>query len=289
MVTRLRILSKIAEMAARTSNGDAGGRALLDELPDSMGVTEQSLDDHVRLLDQQDFVRASFTFGGLAAVFIKPRGKDLAAQFERDRRDPVARLLQLQDDYLRWLYIKIEIEDIVPSADGFLDTEAGYLGVEYSAREVERATARLRAAELLLVDELDLTTAGRKVVEHKRSVRDLERGSTVNNVTTHVTRSTNVSVGSAHVTQTSTVGPQWVEEVTSLLEVLGQSLSALPESIAAAVQPLLDEAREATDKNEPSRAKKALGRVADFLNDTTAGALGGHLATQIPQILAILG
>lgn len=289
MITRLRILGKVAEMTARTSGGSAGGRALLEELPESLRVSAKALDDHVRLLEQQGLVKGIFTMGGLAAVSIMPRGKDVAAQFERDRRDPVARLLQLEDDFLRWVYVCVEIEDVEPDVERYLSTGAAYLGVDYTPREVSRAISRLRAAELLLPENLKLTPDGQKIVEHRQSVRDLERGATVNKVTTHVTGSTNVSVGSSYVMQTATMDPSWASEVTRLLEIISQSLPALPADIGEVVVPLVEEAVEGAAGAELSRVKRALGRIADLLNDTAAGALGGHLATQIPQVLALLG
>ncbi|QNA93166.1 MULTISPECIES: hypothetical protein [unclassified Microbacterium] len=288
MVTRLSILSIAAEMAARTSNGDVGGRALLDALPGSLGVTAGALDDHVKLMEQQDLVKGIFTMGGLAAVFVRPRGKDLAAQFERDRRDPVDRLLALEDDYLRWLYTRVEIEGVVPVARDFLDAKFGYLGIAYTEGEVEKATSRLHAKDLLEPGSLDMTETGRKTVEHKRSVRDLDRVATVSHVTTHITDSTNVSVGSSNVTQTATIQASWADEVTRLLEIVGQSMAALPDKVGDAIAPLVEDAREGVAAEEKSRVKRALSSIAGFLNDTAAGALGGHLATQIPQVMALL-
>ncbi|MFC7925180.1 hypothetical protein [Microbacterium laevaniformans] len=287
MITRLQVLSVVAEMAARSSSGDVGGRALLEGLPDSLGVTAGALEDHVRLLEHQGFVKGVFTMGGLASVFIQPLGKDAAAQFERQRRDPVRRIIAARDDVLRWAYISAELNGITPVAGDFLDTRAGYLGVPYTEAEVEGAARHLRTAELIHAGSWELTDAGRQVVEGEESVRDIERGAVYH--TTHITGSTNVSVASSHVTQTAVTHPHWSDEVLRLLEVVEQSIVALPEGIAGSVRPLLEEARDSAEREEPSLAKRALNRITDILSDSAAGALGGHLATQIPQVLAMMG
>lgn len=289
MVTRLTILATAVEMANRKSAPDVGGSALLEALPASLGVTAGDLEDHVRLMEQRGLAKGVFSFAGLNAVMVKPAGKDLAAQFERDRRDPVARHLQLQDDYLRWLYVCIEIDEVEPTADAFLNASAGYLGLAYTGRELAKATSSLRSAELLASDSLSLTVEGRKAVEHGRSVRDLDRRPLVSHVTTTVTGSTNVTVGSSHVTQTATVPTSWSEDVERLLALLSESLVALPSEVGEAIVPLVQDARDAAREQSPSRAKRALDKIAEFLGATASGALGGHLASQIPAVVALLG
>ena len=287
MILRLQILSTIAAMAAESSNGDAGGRALLDRLPDQLGVTAGALEDHVRLLEGQGYVKGVFTMGGLAAVFIRPLGKDVAAQFERQRRDPVRRLVAVRDDVLRWAYISAELNGVPPGTGDYLDTRAGYLGIPYTEAEVEGAARRLRTAELISAGSWELTDAGRQLVEDEKSVRDIDRGGVHH--TTHISGSTNVSVASSHVTQTAHVQSQWADEVTRLLAVVEQAVVALPDEVAVLVTSLVEETRGGVERSDPSWAKRALNRIAGVLSDSAAGALGGHLATQIPQVLAMMG
>ena len=111
----------------------------------------------------------------------------------------------------------------------------------------------------------------------------------MNNVTAIVTGGTNVSVGSAHVTQSVTAHTEWEVEVGRLLDVLAEAAPALPEGAKQALTPLIDEARDGTVAADTSRVRRALDGIGEFLSDTAAGALGAHLATQIPQVLAMLG
>ncbi|WP_218682011.1 hypothetical protein [Microbacterium sp. BF1] len=98
-----------------------------------------------------------------------------------------------------------------------------------------------------------------------------------------------MTVGSSHVTQTATVDSRWHDEAESLLQLLSESLVALPEEARDAVAPLVEDARGGVAEQNPSRVKRALGKVGEFLGSTASGALGGHLATQIPTVLALLG
>ncbi|MFJ4036901.1 hypothetical protein ACIPVB_02355 [Microbacterium sp. NPDC090007] len=289
LVTRLRILSKIVELTEQQSTDSVSGAVLLRSVPEDLGITQHTLEDHVHLLDQRGLVKGAFTMGGLSAVFIKPAGKDAIADFERERIDPIRRLLALQDELLRWAYIRSETEGLTPSIDAFLATGAGYLGVDYTLTELARAAARLLASGLMEEGASAVTSAGMNAVENNRSVREIVREARVNNVTAIVTGGTNVNVGGSHLTQSLTASTEWGVEVARLLDVLADAVPALPEGSKGALAPLIGEAHDATVAGDSSRVRRALNAIGVFLADTATGALGGHLASQIPQVLALLG
>lgn len=298
----LRILLAASNAAAK--NGGAGldltdiGNAFEPEDPPARDF----LDDAVRLLEQRGLLTAFHSGAGLNGIHLQPQGRSLAAKLELARRDPVARLKQLQDDYLRWVYLTTEVEERRPTATEFLTTDTSYNGIPYSAQELLRAGVRLKERGFIEGEgrysyaapaQPKVTAFGRSVVEQGRSVHDVVEEPTSQPSSqqffTTVHGNANVANGGSDVVQTLNIAPDWAEHVERVVAAVVQALDSLPPGTAGPLRPLLDEARIAVEERSPSRAQRALRAVGAFLTDTSSGVLGGMLGAQALALLPMLG
>ena len=295
---RLRVLHAVYEASGgkTSTNVDVPSvHAVLDDLD----LDRRSLEDELSLLIDQQLLDGFKSLGGLNDVFLKPRGKDVAKQFEDARSDSRSRLRQLQDDYLRWLYDETETHGRGPTPADYLSTAPAFLGLLYTPAELEKASERLAQAAFIGGPSAwqyagpirpKLSAKGRLVVESGRSVHDVVTTSPAvqNNYTTTVHGPANVANASPGTTQNLVV-EDWGSRVTATLDAVDQSLVALPEDVRAALAPLISDARKGVENDEPSRTRRALQAVGGFLSDTATGALGGVLGAQVLALLPLLG
>lgn len=270
---------------------------LLDDLALWLSPTRSELDHHVTLLEEGRLAKGMRSVGGLVGVSATPRGKEQAASFGRDRDNRVLRLRQLQDDYLRWLYEKIELDGESPTAQDYLAEFPSYLGQVYETSELENAVSRLRAAGFIDGDPWEdaahtrpeLTDKARRAVESFRSVHEGPPVSGPQNINhTYVGGNSNVSVASSHVTQNLTVENGWSEQVAQFIDAVSQMMPLFSDDLKADLARQVENARDAVQQQEPKKARRALTAIGKFLGDTASGALGGVLAAQIPLLLQLL-
>jgi hypothetical protein len=298
-ILRLRILAAAAALGAGSTTESVDPIAVAEFIDPANPMSRRDISDHVALLERSGWVKAVDSLAGLTGIFLTPGGKDAATQFERAQKDPVARIRQLQDDYLRWVYVETEIEDRHPTPSQFHALAPSHLGLAYTEREIEKAGARLKGAGYIVGPEVDqydapiypeLTQKGRWVVENGKSVHDPTPtvAGTTHNYTTNVAGPANVANGSTNVTQTMHAESGWTNEATKILDIIAQAITALPAAIQAEVATEVRVARDAVNANEPSRAKQALSAIGGFLGDAGSGALGGLLAGQLLPVIALL-
>ena len=273
--------------------------AELHERTTDLELDRDSLDDELSLLLERRLLEGFRSLAGLNGVFLTPRGKASALELEARRSDVVARFKQLQDDYLRWLYSETEIFGRGPSPDDFLASKPAFLGLPYTATEVERAGARLKEGAFISGESAwqytgplrpKVSAKGRLVVEAGRSVHDQASlaHAVQNNFSTTVHGNANVANASPGATQNLVV-EGWGERVTETLDAVEQALASLPSEVRDALAPLIAEARIGVSQNEPGRARRALQAVGTFLGDATSGALGGLLGGLVMELIPVLG
>lgn len=260
-------------------------------------VTERAFLQHVKLLESRMLVTAQWTAGDLPWVLnATAEGREVAADFARERENPVARVRQLQDDYLNWLHREIEHEDRSPTPDDYLATTPSFLGIPYTAKELLKAGQRLRDAGFIEGPETDqydaplrpsLTPKGRSTIELDRSAHDEPRSGSVQNIN-NVAGNANINFGD-HVTQNMQVNAPWVDQVQEFLDAVAQAGTVLPEEIRAEVEPYVEDARDGVAEQEPSKVKTAIKGIQGFLSSATSGALGNILASQVPALISLLG
>lgn len=293
---RGQILHLMVTLSDKSSTSSIGLSKLLADLQQTYPeVTETVLGQHLELLEDRGLVRTQRNGGGVVWILeLNSEGRELAAAFVHDRNDPVKRVRQLQDDYLRWVYLEIEYENHSPAPEAFLATSPTFLGVPYTAKELEKAGSRLRDNAYISGEGAwqhaaplrpQLTAKGRHTVEENRSVHDAlpQQASVI----AHVNGYANLTVGD-YATQTLTVNNDWPEALTKFLDAVSEAAATMPADVRAALDPQLDEAREAVASREPSKVKKTVGAIGTFLSAATSGALGNVLAQQIPLLLAVL-
>lgn len=98
----------------------------------------------MQILWDQQLVSAFQGGNGLNTVSLKPSGKNLAMQFDQMRSDPVLRIRELQDAYLRWLYVQTEQRGMNPTVSEFMATSPSFHGVPYTDQELLTAGVRLK-------------------------------------------------------------------------------------------------------------------------------------------------
>lgn len=261
-------------------------------------ITREGLEDQLDFLVDRQLLHGAKTFGGIT-VFLNARGRSVADSFAEARNDVVERLRKAQDDYLRWIFLEAEMRDGVPTPDGFLKTQPTYYGSPYTEREIERAGERLEAGSFIYGPGVDqyraplrpmLTEKGREVVNRGISVHDA-RASTVASNTTYSTTvhgNANVNNGGSDVTQT-VQSESWAPQVSAVLDALTQAISALPEATANGIRPLIEDARGGVSVEDRPLTRRALIAVGEFLQDSSAGALGAILSAPVLALIPLLG
>lgn len=293
------LLHHVLTLAEGASAPAVGPSALLSALQHTNPeLTEHTFGLHVKYLQHRGLVDASWTAGDMPwLVSLTPEGREEAAAFARDRDNPVLRVKQLQDDYLNWLYIQIEHEDRSPIPDDFLATNPAFLGNPFTAKELEKAGARLLDAAYIEGQTAwqysaplrpRLTAKGRYTIESGRSVHDAPpAGRPVQNFTTNVSGNANVAMGD-YANQNLTVNNGWTEDITRFLDALSQASPTMPAEVQQALAPEMESARQGVQEQDASRVRRAFGAIAGFLGDLTSGTLANLLATQVPPLLALL-
>lgn len=295
----LRILVAVMGLAGGETDKNVNVAEVHALLAPNFEIERDSLEDELSLLMSEGSLDGFFSLSGLNEVFLKPPGKAAATKFDALRNDPIARLAYLQDDYLRWIYTKTEREGLHPTVSDYMATSPSCFGVPYLDQELLTAGKRLKEAGLIEGEgrlsysapaQPRLTLAGRQLVEAGRSVREaIADPAPVQHFTTTVHGNANVANASPGATQSITINDEWTSRTTEVLDVVQQSLTSLPTDMAAAIDALLADARDAVAKESPARAKRVLTALGSFLGDTASGALGGLLAVQIAGLLPLLG
>jgi hypothetical protein len=102
-------------------------------------------------------------------------------QFDQMRSDPASRIRELQDTYLRWLYVQTEQRGLNPTVSEFMATSPGFHGVPYTDQELLKAGVRLKEGGFIEGEgrfsypapaQPRLTARGRSVIDKNRSVHD---------------------------------------------------------------------------------------------------------------------
>lgn len=295
---RGQILALIVELSDETTS-TASPTAVLQrtqEIQPEMSST--TFNQHLEFLESRGLVTAQRNAGGDAyIVAVTPDGRDTASAFIAERDNPVLRRKHLQDDYLRWLYTRIEIEDGSPTPTEYLTTSPTFLGSPYTAKELEKAGGRLRDAAYIdgpgawqydAPIRPRLTAKGRHTVESGRSVHDTnDAPPPVQNISTVVHGNANVAVGD-HASQTMTVNNAWPEKVTAFLDALAQASPTLPVELQDALQPHVQEVQQGVTQKDPSKVRAALTAIGGFLGAVSSGTLANILATQLQPLLDLL-
>ncbi len=259
-------------------------------------LTENDFHLHVDLLESRGLVRAQRAANNIPYVLnTTAEGREAAADFARKREDRVARVRQLQDEYLQWLYVEIEHEDRSPTPDDYLATTPSFYGLPYTDRELLKAGARLRDAGFITGPETDqydaplrpaLTVKGRRTIELKHSVHD--EAPSAPSIHNYVGANANVNFGD-NVTQNMTVSAPWADEARAFLDAVAQAAPTLPEDLRADIELRVEDARRGIAEQQPSKVKAAIEGMQSFLSAATSGALGSILAAQVPALLSLLG
>lgn len=291
--SKLRVLLHVHELH-RTSSADATLEALAETLSSETAPLSISLTDALELLALDGYVYLDRRLGNMiAGARPSATGRERAAKFDAARNSALEKRRRLRDDYLYWLYEQIEEKDGGPTPDDYLASSPSYLGIPYTAKDIEKAGEWLvesgfiqGAAAWQYSGPLrpNLTKKGSFTVESSHSTaRPLPSGGDTYTTTVHGPAV--VAQGNSQITQTTNV--HLVIEGNKLLDGVQEALQSLPEEIRDPVSRAKEEARDALQGNpDIGRLKKALGVMAGFLSQTTSGALGGILST---QILAFLG
>lgn len=294
-VRSLRVLHAIW----RGANGRANENVSSDTVHANLSAPvplDVDLDAELRILKSRSLVDYWAGGAGIGAAFLTPEGRNLAEEFDAQRRSLPHRRRQLREDYLSWLYNEIEGHDRRPTPDGFLATSPSYLGEPYSESDVQKVGAWLRDHGFITGQGAwqydaplhpQLTAKGSWVIETGRSPND-PPPSTSAQYTTVVHGDANVANASTAVSQQLATSGGWIADAKTLLDSVDQAMPALRD--ADEVSKLIAEARaEIEVKNpEPGRVKKALSKLGDFLGRSGSGALGGVLAKQISDLIGSL-
>ncbi|MFC5931938.1 hypothetical protein D6T64_01450 [Cryobacterium melibiosiphilum] len=294
-VRQLRILSAISELGGGTS-GSITHEAIAKRIEAENDLGVIALADHLELLKDEGLVALELRLGGvIASVNVLPSGQAAVEEFEHVRASIPVRRRQLRDDYLAWLYNQIEVLDIDPTPDAYLRTVPSFMGFSYTAKDLEKTGEWLVTNGFIQGEAAwqyagplrpTLTAKGSFTIENGRSSNDPPPaiGDTFH---TTVNGPANVAQGSSHVRQNLSV--EFKAEGLRLIDAIEQTLPALAAELSAAVEEQLNEARiELSGTAEVSKLKAVFGAMSGFLSQTSAGALGGLLTTQIAQFLATL-
>lgn len=119
-----------------SSSHSISAQALLPEGADHNA--ESALRDEIRDLEAAGFVSVDWRFNGGWLARPTSSGRDAWAALEAARRDRRARRLQLRDLYLEWV-VDQDDDGGSPVPEQFFDTGATYLGISYTAEDIERA------------------------------------------------------------------------------------------------------------------------------------------------------
>lgn len=291
------ILLVLAPTDGSSAMGPSGVLLALQELHPEL--TENDFHRQVDLLESRGLVRTQRAANNTPYVLdVEAEGREAAADFARKRVDRVARVRQLQDDYLRWLYLEIEHENRSPTPDDYLATNPSFYGLPYTAAELLKAGSRLRDAAFIEGPDSDqydaplrpaLTVEGRRTVESNRSVHDeSHHGASIQNIHNNVAGHANVNFGN-NVTQNLSVNAPWTAEVQEFLDAVAQAAPTMSEDLRADIEPYLEDGRQGVIEQQPSKVKAAIEGIRGFLSAATSGALGNILATQVPALLSLLG
>lgn len=297
-IRRLRILGVIFELAGQNSGTDVNVSAIEERLKSELDLGRVSLLDEFGLLKQDDYLNYFEDFDGIGEVLVTAAGRNVAEEFELARGSLTGRRQLLRDTYLNWLYQQTEESDgRSPTPDDFLATNPTFYGIPYTATDLEKAGKWLKDAGFIDGPAAwqyegplrpRLTGKGTYTVENRRSVADPQpSGGSTFNTTVH--GSANIAQNSHDVQQTLIQNEGWVEQAASLADLLEQSLPSLGVEIRQSVADEVTGLRaELSGAAAPSRVRQAVTAIGGFLNNTTAGALGGVLTAQVLQLLTAL-
>ncbi|MET2012984.1 hypothetical protein ABXJ56_15680 [Microbacterium chocolatum] len=295
---RLRVLLAVYQVAHGKTGEGVATDDLERHLDGALDIDRDSLEDILQGLWDQRLVIGFRGGDGLNTVFLQPHGKDLAMQFDRMRSDPTLRVRELQDAYLRWLYVQTEEQGLHPTVSDYLATSPGFYGSPYTDQELMKAGTRLKNNGFIEGEgrysypapaQPQLTARGRLVIEKNRSVHDEPHQPAPQYFNTTVHGNANVANASPGSNQVFLVDSEWAAKSTAVLDAIEQALSTLPPDMSTTAAALVADARHAVETNSPSRTKRALTALGSFLGDTTAGALGGLLSAQAIAVTSLLG
>ncbi len=295
-VVRMQVLAAVVNLAAGRTGQSVSVDDLVTALEDGTPLSRHEIAEHIELLEQSHFVEGFHSLAGLMSVFLLPQGKDAASQFARDAQNPVQRMNHLQDDYLRWLYVEIELNGGAPTPDGYLATSPAYLGLPYTDVELQRAGNRLVENKLISGPKAwgydaplrpILTPLGRQCIERNQSVRTLTAEPTPSIVNVH--GNANVAIGSSHVKQSMSIDTETARALLQSLEAVRQAVPLLPAALQDQIQTLTAESVAALEKNESSKFMTAIKALTGALKDTATGALGNVLGNQLLGLASSLG
>lgn len=295
---RMRVLLAVYQVA----DGKTGERVATDDLErhleGDLDIDRDSLEDVLQTLWNRRLVLGFRGGDGLNTVFLEPIGKDLAMQFDLLRSDPSLRIRELQDAYLRWLYVQTEQRGLNPTVSDYMATSPGFHGVPYTDQELLKAGVRLKDGGFIEGEgrfsypapaQPRLTARGRLVIEKDRSVHDEPDQPALQYFNTTVHGNANVANASPGSNQVLVVDSEWAAKSTAVLDAIEQALSTLPADMSSAVAALVADARNAVETDAPSRAKRAFTALGSFLGDAASGALGGLLSAQAVALIPLLG
>lgn len=296
---RLQVLTA----ARNTSDGRTGNPvtddAIFENIKNVSSLDQAAVRDYLVMSETMGHVSTDAVLSGGMHVTLTPAGKSAADEFDRLRTDPVSRIRQLQDDYLRWLYEQIEVNGSSPTPDSFLAAIPAFHGSPYTSVEIERAGARLAESAFISGPAAwqykaplrpRLTAKGRYAVEQGRSVHDVTEPKPVQSFTTNVHGNANVANASPGTEQHLTVHEaEWAGEVVKVLDAIAQALPSLGEETEGTAAALVSDARQAVEAEDRPRTLRALKTLGGFLADSASGALGGVLAVQVGGLLPLLG
>jgi hypothetical protein len=295
---RMRVLLAVYQVADGKTGESVATDDLEGHLEGDLDIDRDSLEDVLQTLWNRRLLLGFRGGDGLNTVFLEPIGKDLAMQFDLLRSDPALRIRELQDAYLRWLYVQTEDRGLNPTVSDFMATSPAFHGVPYTDQELLKAGVRLKDGGSIEGEgrfsypapaQPRLTARGRLVIEKDRSVHDEPDQPALQYFNTTVHGNANVANASPGSNQVLVVDSEWAAKSIAVLDAIEQALSTLPADMSTAVAALVADARNAVEIDSPSRAKRAFTALGSFLGDAASGALGGLLSAQAVALIPLLG
>ncbi|MBM9459142.1 hypothetical protein JK386_04450 [Nocardioides sp. zg-536] len=234
-------------------------------------------------LKDRGLIRADLRM--VAGYYIEPEGRRIVQEARSRRTDRAYRRSECRTQLLRWADTggRLARRDFPGSADG----------LPFSMEESAQAAEYLMQKGLLISGnawgephfQFEITEFGRECIDSGSSITEFLKpaltsvGPTIN---VHGTGNNVAAALGRHSTATATMESFDHEAAIQVAEAIRQALSVL--SLPPETEDLLD---DITQREDPSRAQRALARLYPFLGELSTGALGGVLGNAASGALGI--
>lgn len=289
---RLIVLGSVIEHLDSGNEQATPGALMIDPSDEAERAT---LSADVYALGDQGLLNVDKRFSGGWSTRPTQAGRDAWSDFSRQRANGVARRRQLRNDYLGWIYQESS-SGSSPTVEGFLESEAAYLGDAYILGEVENAGEWLAERRFIKGPGAwgktgpilpQHTAKGEDYVENERDVHVEPRA--VGSTTSYtVNGPAQIAHDSHHVNQVQNID-SLRDDARELAAALRQLSSLTSEGIGADV--ILAAAgleEEADGEARPHRLRTIAEGAQRALGSGVGGAVGSLISKQLTDFLGSL-